>query len=66
MTKPIGAVGSNDERLASVNKKKFFEKKNTEGAGAFVAQHVNISKEDFTRTGTVPGWNAGNVPMKNT
>ena len=62
MTKPIGAIGSNDDKLAALQKKKLFEKTNNEGAGAFVA-HLQINPADFSKSGTVPGWNSGNVPM---
>lgn len=53
MANPIGAIGSNDERLASL-KKKFYnpaEKSGGKSAGCFVA-----TLDDFTKTGNVSGY----------
>lgn len=48
----IGAIGSQDDMLARVNKflKNPFEKLNLKGRGAFVALN------DFSKTGNVPGY----------
>lgn len=58
-TGAIGAIGSQDERIATMKKKIFnpAEKNGTQQSGCFVAF-------DFSKTGeTVPGWNNANVPM---
>lgn len=49
----IGAIGSQDDMLARVNKflKNPFEKLNLKTKGAFVA-----SLNDFSKTGNVPGY----------
>ena len=52
MTERIGAIGSQDDMLARVNKflKNPFEKLNLKTKGAFVALN------DFSKTGNVPGY----------
>lgn len=53
MTERIGAIGSQDDMLARVNKflKNPFEKLNLKTKGACVA-----SLNDFSKTGNVPGY----------
>ena len=59
----IGAIGSQDDMLARVNK--FFKKFNSESKGAFVATLIN--KDDFSKTGNIPGLpsSAGFIDVQN-
>lgn len=61
----IGAIGSQDDKLARV--KKFFnnEKFNSGTKGAFVATLIN--KDDFSKTGNIPGLpsSAGFIDVQN-
>ena len=63
MTERIGAIGSQDDMLARVNK--FFMKFNSESKGAFVATLIN--KDDFSKTGNIPGLpsSAGFIDVQN-
>ena len=59
----IGAIGSQDDMLARVNK--FFKKFNSGSKGAFVATLIN--KDDFSKTGNIPGLpsSAGFIDVQN-
>lgn len=59
----IGAIGSQDDMLARVNK--FFNKFNSGSKGAFVATLIN--KDDFSKTGNIPGLpsSAGFIDVQN-
>ncbi len=50
--------------IEAIKKKLFREDvpatQNQQGTTSFLA---HISVDDFSKTGTVPNWNAGNVPM---
>lgn len=63
----IGAIGSQDDMLARVNKflKNPFEKLNSKTRGAFVATLIN--KDDFSKTGNIPGLpsSAGFIDVQN-